>query len=104
MATNYVTYEHPLNEKIRIFLRIEYIWYQLESALQMESDINCIVALNNLIQLLEINERYDLKSESLKFLDKLIMKFHKILSKPNIDINKGNEIICKLEVSSKGLQ
>ena len=101
---DYITYEHPLNEKIRIFLRIEYIWQQLESSLQLENDTNIITALTYLVELLDINERYDLKSEAIKQLDKLIVKFARMQSQPDIDQAKVQDIINKLEYSLKDLQ
>lgn len=100
----YITYEHPLNEKIRIFLRIEYIWHQLEASMQLENDLNIITALTYLVELLDINERYDLKSEAIKQLDKLIVKFARIQSQPDIDQAKVYDIISKLESSLKDLQ
>ena len=27
--SNWIKYEHPLNEKIRVFLRIEYLWSEI---------------------------------------------------------------------------
>jgi cell division protein ZapD len=91
-----VKYEHPLNEKIRIFLRIEYIWQQLENCLQLDNSANCILSLQNLLQLLEINERQDIKSDAMKYTDKLIVKFHKIKNQSNVDSEKVDEIIDDL--------
>lgn len=96
---NIVRYEHPLNEKIRIFLRIEYLWHQLDSCLQMENDMNCVTALHHISELLDINERYDLKSETIKYTDKLIVKFHKIRNEPDIDEQKVDDIIDELNES-----
>lgn len=99
-----VTYNHPLNEKVRVFLRIEYLWQQLETSLQLESDSNCMLALHNLLQLLEINERQDLKSEAIKYTDKLIVKFHKIRNQPDIDQDKVDEIIDDLTITLKKIK
>lgn len=99
MTTNFVAYEHPLHERIRTFMRVEYVWRQLEESLQLESDNNCIRAISSLLQLLEINERSDLKSEAIKSLDKLIVKFHKIHQQPDVDGIKVQEIIRKLDKS-----
>lgn len=100
-ATNnsFVKYEHPLNEKIRTFLRIEYIWQQLENSLQLENGANCISSLQNLLQLLEINERQDLKSETIKYTDKLIVKFHKIRNQTDVDADKVDDIIEDLAIT-----
>lgn len=96
---DFVKYEHPLNEKIRIFLRMEYLWQELEKCLQMESDISCMYGLNFLLQLLEINDRFDLKSDAIKYTDKLIVKFHKLRNNPDADVEKIDEIITILKNS-----
>lgn len=103
-SNSYVKYEHPLNEKIRIFLRVEYIWQHLEYSLQMESSENCILALQSLLQLLEINERQDLKSEVIKYADKLIVKLHKVRNKADADREKVDEIIDDLSATLKTIK
>ena len=99
-----VKYEHPLNEKIRILLRIEFLYNQLLTSLQMNRDASCIMALHNLLAMIELNERYDLKSESIKFLDKLIVKFHKIYKQPTVDSLKLEEIISDLNSSLNNIK
>lgn len=94
-----IQYEHPLNEKIRVFLRAEYLWQELEYNLQMENNHNCVNALKNILQLLEINERIDLKSEAIKYIDKLIVKFNKILESPEVDVQRTKQIVDDLQVS-----
>lgn len=94
-----VKYDHPLNEKIRMFLRIEHLWHDLDYNLQMLDNHNCVNALKNILQLLEINDRYDLKSEAIKYIDKLIVKFHKIIKKPDVDVERTTQIIDDLQVS-----
>ena len=78
LCDSYVKYEHPLNEKIRIFLRIEHIWHDLEYSIKQENDASCIIGLLNILSLLEINERFELRSEAIKYLDKLLVKWELI--------------------------
>ena len=96
LCDSYVKYEHPLNEKIRIFLRIEHIWHDLEYSIKQENDASCIIGLLNILSLLEINERFELRSEAIKYLDKLLVKFYKMQQQPNIDLEKLQVIIDQL--------
>ncbi len=103
---NYISYNHPLNEKIRVFLRIEHLWDEIEYFIKQENDATCLICLQNILSLLDIVERFDLRSEASKYLDKLVEKFQKIRIQPaeDIDRDKIDEIIQDLAITSRTLK
>ena len=105
-SKTYISYNHPLNEKIRVFLRIEHLWCEIEYFIKQESDATCLICLQNILSLLDIVERFDLRSEASKYLDKLVEKFQKIRIQPvdDIDRDKIDDIIQQLATASKSLK
>ncbi|MBP9722571.1 MAG: cell division protein ZapD [Gammaproteobacteria bacterium] len=104
LLDNMVTYYHPLNEKIRVFLRVEYLWQEIDYFISQKNNASCLIVLQHLLSLLDIIERFDLRSEAIKYLDRLVEKFFKMRSQPNVDSDKVNEIIQDLGSLSKSLK
>lgn len=68
--TNFIVYEQPLNERIRTFLRLEFLFKQFEhhSSGMTEWDIRS--ALNTLLDINDLLGRSDIKNELSKELDR----------------------------------
>ena len=61
MTTHY--FEHPLNEKTRIYLRVEALLHQLDVSAKFSDDLQHLNFFRALFDLLEIFEQIQLKSE-----------------------------------------
>ncbi|UXI01654.1 cell division protein ZapD [Photobacterium sp. TY1-4] len=72
MLTN--RFEHPLNEKVRIYLRLEYLIRQMSHASQLNDQWQHQIFFRALFDLLEILDQIQLKAELAKDLDKLRAK------------------------------
>lgn len=103
-AANLITYYHPLNEKIRVFLRVEYLWNEIEFYIKQRTDQSCLICLQNLLSLLDVVERFDLRSEAIKYIDRLVERFSKMRVQPDVDVDKLNQIIEYLFSYSKNLK
>lgn len=68
--TRLVFYEQPLNERVRSFLRLDFLFHQAAHALGGETCWDNRAALASIIEILEILSRADLKTELLKELDR----------------------------------
>ncbi|WP_070962258.1 cell division protein ZapD [Vibrio sonorensis] len=68
MTTHY--FEHPLNEKTRIYLRVEALLNQLKVSGQFSDDLQHLQFFRSLFDLLEIFEQIQLKSELAKDIEK----------------------------------
>ncbi len=83
MLTN--RFEHPLNEKVRIYLRLEYLLRQMTHASQLNDQWQHQIFFRALFDLLEILDQIQLKSELAKDLDKQRTKLKSWLNIEGVD-------------------
>lgn len=69
MAT--ILYEHPLNERIRNYLRLEHLFVQVHNCAPENIAINHQVFFGSLFAIVDILERSDIRGELIKDLEKL---------------------------------
>ncbi|WP_298774649.1 cell division protein ZapD [uncultured Shewanella sp.] len=69
---NTLIFEHPLNEKIRGYLRLEYLDQQLQQNLEEDHQARCF---DPLFSLCELTERCDYSGEVLKDLDRQLAQW-----------------------------
>ena len=65
-----ILYEHPFNERIRTYLRLEHLFLRLDELLQREAATDHHFALLTLFELMDVAARSDLRSEIQKDLDR----------------------------------
>lgn len=68
--TNRIIYEHPLNERMRIFFRLEQLFDHISQFWQDESTLACRMIIEKLQAVLDTLGRFDVKGESLKELER----------------------------------
>jgi len=73
-----ITYEFPLNERIRVFIRLEHLFQQFSHFSQGNTAADKRAAIIVLLDIMSIFRRNDLKSEILKELDRNAKTLHKI--------------------------
>jgi cell division protein ZapD len=97
-----IIYEFPLNERIRVFIRLEQLFTQFEHHLQGNTVADKRAALIIFFDIIAIFKRNDLKSETLKEIDRHINVLNKIAvnSNENVDTIKLKEILTKLNEMS----
>lgn len=59
-------YEHPLNEKLRTYLRLEYLLAQLHSLRALDSEWQQQAFFNTLFDLIEVLDRNDIRPDLIK--------------------------------------
>lgn len=91
--TQFITYEQPLNERIRTFLRVESLFSQFEYFSQSEdqwgirSAINCLLDINDLVS------RTDLKTELIKELDRHSVTLKALKQNPDVDPDRLDMVL-----------
>ncbi len=65
-----VLFEHPLNEKMRTWLRIEFLIQQLTVNLPIVDHAGALHFFRNVSELLDVFERGEVRTELLKELDR----------------------------------
>lgn len=101
--TNKITYEFPLNELIRVFIRLEQLFEQFNHFLNGASVWDKRAALNVLLDIMTIFSRNDLKSELLKELDRNGKALNRIAHSQGVDAEKLNQLLGEVSQTSKKL-
>lgn len=87
-----VLFEHPLNEKIRSWLRLEFLLQQLYQYLELSEITNALMFFRTLSDLLDVLERGDIRSEIIKKLDRQQQKLLQWEGVPGVDSARVNAL------------
>jgi cell division protein ZapD len=102
-VTTYTTYEFPLNQRIRVFIRLEQLFQQLNHFMEGATVFDKRAAISALLDILMIFSRNDLKSELLKELDRHSKALNQIANSEDVDTVKLEQILNDLNAISKKL-
>jgi cell division protein ZapD len=92
-----ITYEQPLNERIRSFLRLESLFRQAEHFLSGASPWNSQAALTSILDIQNLLSRSDLKTEVLKELERHTANLARLEQNPDVDRRRLTEILDELD-------
>lgn len=92
-----VVYEQPLNERLRTFLRLEQLFHIIFYFFKDLSSSSSRQVMMAFIDVLEIGERCDIKSELMKELERLTINFDRLKSAPGVDQEKLSAILKRSE-------
>jgi cell division protein ZapD len=95
--TDSILYEFPLNERIRLFMRLENLFHEADYFLAGSSAWDSRAAMTCLIEIVTMFARYDLKSELLKEIDRYNQVLRRLTGNPNVDEGKVAKILDELE-------
>jgi cell division protein ZapD len=93
---NLFFFEHPLTEKIRIFLRCEFLWGQIKYHSVHDHEFSYRARIGFLVELLELLERGDIKTEVYKELDQKLIILNRILANPSANKQCTSDLISKV--------
>lgn len=96
-------YEHPLNEKTRLFMRLSYLIKRFNFHLENPTPENCQAAIVVLLELYNLSSRLDVKSAALHVLDVQTQAVRSVESVEGVDTVRVKRILEKLEEKSKRL-
>ena len=96
-VTDNIIYEQPLNERIRTFLRLEFLFSRVEISLLGCSEQQNRDAIDSLLQILSVFERSDLKSEIIKELERLIATLAALENTPGVDTKALGDLLSELD-------
>lgn len=97
MQTN--RFEHPLNEKVRIYLRLEYLIRQMTHASQLSDQWQHQIFFRALFDLLEILDQVQLKTELAKDLEKQRCKLKNWLNIDGVDQSALLELLDSMDMA-----
>lgn len=98
-----IIYDHPLNEVIRVCLRLEQIFQQIDHQLNDTSTFGTRNLIYLIINALHLLDRPDLKAKLAKELSVLLINLQRYGNMPNIDADKLNRLMQQLDELSRSL-
>ncbi len=98
MTDKTITYEQPLNERIRQFLRLEHLFQQARHTMTGESTWESRSTLSCLTDVIEILSRSDIKTDVLKFLERIQLNLSQLRNNDAIDRKQLDSILEQLEL------
>lgn len=93
-----VTYEQPLNERIRAFLRLEHLFRQANFFVRGGSVWHSQAALHTLLDIQNLLGRNDVKTEVLKELERHTANLARLEQNPEVDRGRLSEILDELDM------
>jgi cell division protein ZapD len=106
-AARVIAYEQPLNERMRNFLRLDFVYQQAVHHHTRPDPWSTRAAVASLLEILAITQRGDIRSEVLKELERQITQLAAYASRPGVDATRLRLLLTKLnrmrdELSSVG--
>jgi cell division protein ZapD len=102
-APEKILYEQPLNERIRTFLRLEYLFKQASYHLPRESEWDSRATLTCILEILDIFGNTNLKSETLKELERHSASMKRHEQNPDIDHQQLSSLLSEIGVRMEGM-
>lgn len=96
MQTPVTIYEHPLNERLRFFLRLEFLFRQARHSLNGEAVWDSHNTLTTLLEILNIVSRVDMKTEVIKELDRVCVTLNALTETPDINHETLDQLLATL--------
>ena len=92
-----IHFEHPLNERIRTFLRLEHLFLQVDHFRPLADEWSNRAAIEGLLNVISIFGRSDLKTEILKELERHTSNLERIRQQPGVDMQALGQVLDDLE-------
>ena len=92
-----IIYEQPLNERIRTFLRLEFLFTRIDHALKQNDELSNRNAIDGLLNILSVFERSDLKQEIMKELERMVNTLSALEHTPGVDKQALNNLLEELD-------
>ena len=89
-------YEQPLNERMRTFLRLDFLYQQTLFHEEHQDSWSTRAAMNSLLEILAITARGDIRSEVLKELERQMTIMQDYGSKPGVDGSRLRAVLANL--------
>ena len=94
---NVLTFLHPLNERMRFFLRLSYLFQQAKHSIDGASIYDSHNALRSILDIMTFVNQQDLKKEVLKELERINQKLSPLQDSPQIKHGTLANILTSLD-------
>ncbi len=98
-----ITYEYPLNERIRTLLRLEDLFDRIDFFIAQDGPLDHQVALTSIFEILDVASRGDLKSDLLQELDRQRLVLEALRGNPAISESRLDAVVGDIETTFSNL-
>lgn len=98
-----ITYEYPLNERVRTWLRIEDLFAKASEFMTRAGSRDHQVAMQALFELVEVTARPDLKSELLQEIERQRIGFESLRDNPAVDGKALEAVLTQMQTAREAL-
>ena len=98
-----LTFEHPLNERVRTFLRLEHLFGKVAHFVPCEDPWMSRAAVEGILDILAITARSDIKTELLKELDRNRGTLNRLQRQPGVNLETLGKILDDLQQATNDL-
>ena len=95
-AAEVLVFEQPLNERMRTFLRLDFLYNQALYHNEMASPWGSRAAMSSLIDILAITTRGDVRSDVLKELESQLTSLNEFQTNPGVDTQRLKTLMSNL--------
>ena len=103
-GAEFVAFEQPLTERVRTFLRLEYLFAQYAHHRAGQGNLSVRSTVQALLDILTVLSRSDLKNDILKELNDQHVALTKLAARPGIDGSKLQGVLTEITQAVNGMQ
>src|ERR1700727_1446577 len=81
-AEGTILYEQPLNERMRTFMRLDFLYNQALYQSEIATSASARAAMTHLLDILSITTRSDMRSDALKELERPLTHLNEVQARP----------------------
>jgi cell division protein ZapD len=101
---NQIVFEHPLNERSRMLLRLSHLFGQFAFHVGRDSLWDSRAAMTALLDIASVLGRADIKSELIKELERHAATLGRMAADPRVDRERLQEILGDIEANNRAIQ
>lgn len=98
-----IAFEQPLGERMRTFLRLEFLHAQAARHARHDSAYSARAAVSSLLDILAITGRGDIRADTLKELDRHILRLSHYQRRPGVDSDRLVRLMSEVDLTRQKL-
>jgi cell division protein ZapD len=92
-----IAFEQPLNERMRMFLRVEFLHRQALLHASHETEYGARAAVSSLLEILAITSRGDIRADAIKELDRHLLRLNQFQRRPGVDAERLAGLVSTID-------
>ena len=101
---NNISYEQPLNERVRTFLRLEHLFDIVNFHITRNNEWDNRIVIYSFLSILDLLSRSDIKTELIKELERHSNTLNTLKANPNVDHDRLNSILFNINKNLESLR